>query len=155
MKTLLPALLLSASVPALCQATAQPSFDPNQLFQMPPQFQLHKPDFSNLFALSNPLVVFPSSRVLSPAPKPELGDPRLDPKIVHRPSKSDFAQQPTRTPLAHNLYPDLKLQPTETATLENIPAFWFKLRIVSIPTTFPNAKTTLVQSPKPCMNPKK
>ena len=155
MKSLLPALLLSATVPALCQATTPRLFDPNQLFQMPPHFQLHTPDPNKLLALSDPLIVVPSSRLLSPAPIPQLGDSHLDPKIIHRPSQSDFAQQPPRTPLAHDLYPDLKLQPLETATLENIPTFWFKLKIVPIPTAFPDAKATSVQSPKPCMMPKK
>jgi hypothetical protein len=155
MKTLLPALLLSASAAALCQATAQRPVEPNQLFQMPPQFQLHKPDFSKLFALSNPLLVVPSSPVLSPAPKSQLGNPQLDLQIIHHPSQSDFFQQPSRTPLAHDLYPDLKLQPTETATLENLPTFWFRLKIVPIPTTFPDSKATLVPSRKPCMKPKK
>ncbi len=155
MRTLLPALLLSASAAALCQGTAQRPVEPRKLFQMPPQFQLPKPDFSKLFALSNPLLVVPSSPVLSPAPKSQLGNPQVDLQIIHHPPESDFVQQPPRVPLAHDLYPDLKLQLTETATLENIPTFWFKLKIVSIPTTFPDSKATSVQSQKPCMTPRK
>lgn len=155
MKSLLPALLLSTSVPVLCQAIDQRPLEPNQHFQMPPQFQLHQPDFSKLFALSNPLLVVPSSPVLSPAPKSQLGNPQLDLQIIHRPSPSDFVEQPSRTPLAHNLYPNLKLQPTETATMENIPAFWFKLKVVPIPIPLPAPNASSVQNRKRCMGPKK
>jgi hypothetical protein len=87
---------------------------------------------SNLFAFDGSQIVGPSSRVLGLAPLPPP-NPTLDAQIIHRPPESSFAQQAPRTPLAHNLYPDLKLQPTETASLENIPISWFMLNMVRIP----------------------
>jgi hypothetical protein len=99
-----------------------------------------------VFRFDRKLNSVPLPQVVLPAQTPRFGDPRLDAQIIHRPPLSDFAQQPPRSPLSRNLYPDLKLLPIETAQLENIPIYWPKAKIEQIPITWPDAKLTPAQS---------
>ncbi len=122
MRFLVPALLLSATIPSFCQSTPQHFVDPDQIFQMPRQFQQAPRDFSKPPAFKAPLQVMPLPRVIIPRHAPKVGDPHLDADIIHRPRPESFAQQHPRTPLASALYPNLKLLPVETARLDATPA---------------------------------
>lgn len=80
------------------------------------------------------------------APAPQFSSPRLDEHIIRRPPQGSFAAQAPRTPLANNLYPDLKLLPVETARLEPIPVYFPKFKTEPIPTTAPDAKMVPIQT---------
>ncbi len=121
MKCLVLALLLSATIPSPCQSTPQHSIDPDQIFQMPRQFQVAPRDFSKPPAFKAPLQVMPLPQVVTLGHAPKVGDPHLDSDIIHRPPRESFAQQQQRTPLAGALYPNLKLLPVETARLDATP----------------------------------
>lgn len=119
MKFLVAAFLLSSTIPSFCQTSPQHSIDPDQIFQMPTQFQqrdLNKPP-----SFKVPLQVMPLPRVVIPSQAPKVGDPHLDAEIIHRPLLKSFAQQQPRTPLASALYPNLQLLPVETARLDATP----------------------------------
>jgi hypothetical protein len=121
MKCLVPALLLSATIPSFCQSTPQHCIDPDQIFQMPAQFHQAPRDFSKPPVFKAPLQIRFLPRVVIPSHAPKVGDPRLDSDIIHRPPPKSFAQQ-QRTPLAGAFYPNLKLLPVETARLDATPA---------------------------------
>jgi hypothetical protein len=110
--------------------------NPDQLFQSPllqspgkPQFKLQFPDSSRqLFSFQPPAVYAP--------PRPSIGS-TVDPGILRKPQ--GFTQRPSRPAPHGNLYPDLKIQPTEIAKLEGI-SIHPRLRAEPIPRVFPNAK---------------
>ena len=118
MKFWVPALLLSATIPSFCQSIPQHSIDPDQIIQMPRQFQQAPRDFSKPPAFKAPLQVRLLPRVVIPSHAPKVGDPHLDADIIHRPPAESFALQQPRIPPAGALYPDLKLLPIETARLD-------------------------------------
>ncbi len=153
MKTLIPALLLSAAIPAVCQ-TPQPPIDPNQIFPMPHQFQQSPRDPAKPPSFQFPSRFFSLPRIVRPPRKSQLGDPHFDVQIIHRPPPDSFAQQKPRTPPASNLYPDLKLLPIETARLDPIPTEWPKLKEEPIPITWPDAKVSTIQGVAPNAVPK-
>lgn len=128
MKFLAVAFLLSSTIPSFCQTSPQHPFDPDQIFQLPKQFQQAPRDWSKPPSFKAPLQVMPLPRVVIPSQAPKVGDPHLDAEIIHRPLLKSFAQQQPRTPLAGNLYPNLKLLPVETARLDTTPAAWPKLK---------------------------
>ena len=127
MKFLVAAFLLSSTIPSFGEASPQDSIDPDQIFQMPKQFLQAPRNLGKRPAFKGPLKVMPLPRVVIPSRAPKVGDPHLDAEIIHRPLQS-FAQQQPRTPLAANLYPDLKLLPVETARLDAAPAEWPELK---------------------------
>ncbi len=143
MKSVALLVLLPGSL-AVCQKNPQLPADPGLLFQQPPQLTLPQSSLENSrvfkFDLNHP----PQALVVTPPTGTGL-DQQIDPEIIHRPPASAFAQQPSRTPLAHDLYPDLKLLPVETARLEPIPITWPGFKAMPIPTTAPNAKVIPIQ----------
>lgn len=70
----------------------------------------------------------------------------IDPQIVRHPMPGAFAQQQPRVPIAQNLYPGLKLLPTETARMEPIPITWPGFKLEPIPTTWPNVRAVPVKA---------
>ena len=127
MKFVVAAFLLSSAIPSFGQASPQDSIDPDQIFQMP-KGPLAPRDLNKAPAFKAPLQVMPLPRVVLPSRAPRVGDPQLDAEIIHRPLQKGFAQQQPRTPMAANLYPDLKLLPVETARLDATPAEWPKVK---------------------------
>jgi hypothetical protein len=167
MKALIPALLFSATIPALCQTTPQrppnrnqPS--PNQILQSPRLFPLAPLDSTKTKVFhfgGNPDDV-PMGEVGVPLRTLALADPHVDDQIIHRPPQTIFAQQQPRTPLAGNLYPDLELLPlnlssTETARGEPVPVYFPNFKVEPIPTTWPNGKAIPVQAQQSSIIPKK
>jgi hypothetical protein len=151
MRTPIPALLFFAAIPALCQTTPQPSYDPNQVLQLPRQFALAPLDSakSKVFTFDGNLNNVPMGQFNFPPRTLASAEPHLDDQIIHRPPQAS-KQQP-RTPMAGYLYPGLellplKLFPTETARLDPIPVYFPNFKAEPIPTTWPDAKMTLVQS---------
>ena len=159
MKTLIPALLFSAAIPAVCQTTPQQTIDPNQfpqlqVPQLPRQFALTPLDSAKtkVFTFDGNL---PMPRIVVAAPTPGLADPHMDEKIIHRPPQGTFAQQQPRTPLAGNLYPGLQLLPIETARLEPIPVYFPRVKVEPIPINALNARMIPVLTVKQSTAPKK
>jgi hypothetical protein len=121
MKSLVIALVLGSAAAVHAQTSGNPPaapVNPDQFFKSPlpqppgkPQFKLQLPDSSRqLFSFQAPAVYAP------PKPSISLG---VDPGILHKPQ--GFSQHPSR-PAAHgNLYPGLKIQPTEIAKLDGNP----------------------------------
>jgi hypothetical protein len=122
MRFLVPVLLLSSTIPSFCQTTEQHSIDPDQIFQMPKQFQLAPRSFSLSPSFKVQLRIMPLPRVVLPSQVPKVGDPHLDSQIIRKPPQDSFAHQQTRTPLAMNIYPDLQLLPVETVRQDATPS---------------------------------
>jgi hypothetical protein len=138
MKPLIPVLVLSAAVPAVCQ-TSQRSF---QFFLAPtPQQSQHNWTRPRVFPFDR-RVPAPGFTVQTAAPQ----FPQVDQQIIHRPPQGAFAEQPSRTPLAANLYPGLKVLPIETARVEPIPVYFPEFKMEPIPTTAPNARMVPVRA---------
>jgi hypothetical protein len=118
MKFLVLALALSSTVPSFCQTTPQHSIDPNQIFQMPKQYQLTPRQFSKPPSFQASMQIMPLPRVVRPL---EFGDPQFDAEIIHRPPQESFGLQQPHTAIASDLYPNLKVLPVDKARLDAAP----------------------------------
>jgi len=148
MNPLIPALFLSAAVPAL-----------GQTFQPPYQFQVPPPQQSPRI-LPQPRVFpfdksVPAPGLTLQTPAQRFTNPALDEPIVRSPPKGAFTPQQPRTPLAAKLYPDLKLMPLETARMEPIPVYFPRFKIEPIPTSWPDTKMIPIQRATPTPGQKK
>lgn len=130
MRPLIPVLVLSAAVPALCQT---PPEDASQAIQIQPQFKSSAEPWVFQFNPGQSTL-----RLRIPAPRPKWN--RLDEQIIHRPPQGAFAEQKPQTPLNSRIYPDLRLLPTETARMEPIPVYFPKAKVEPIPLSAPDAK---------------
>jgi hypothetical protein len=136
MKSLAFTLLLCAAGLAHSQGTTKPPAVPSnpfQLFQTPPlqtpgtpQFKWRDPDPSHRF------FVLPPSAVHTPTVNLDI-----DRGILREPQ--GFARHPSRPAPRGDLYPGLKIQPTEIAKLEGFSAYP-GLKTAPIPRLFPKAK---------------
>jgi hypothetical protein len=114
------------------------------LFQMPSQLAPQP----RIFKLQPMPKTAP--QILLQAPRSTMKTPQIDPRILHRPDPNTFQQQEPRVPMAHNIYPDLKLLPVESARVEPIPIAWPGFRMEPIPTTWPQANVVPAEKdPKP------
>jgi hypothetical protein len=138
MKSLAIVLALCSACVAHAQGSANPPTvpsDPHQFFHAPPlpqgkpQFKWQRPDASHRYFMFKPPEVT--------APAKPLIDSNVDPGILRKPQ--GFEQRPSRPAPHRDLYPDLKIQPTEIAKLEGFGA-WPPLKAEPIPTVFPRAK---------------
>jgi hypothetical protein len=79
-------------------------------------------------------------------PNPVLS-PRIDQGSIVHPPAGSFVVQPAQAPTlqAQKLYPDLKLQPVDSAKLEAIPTQWPNFKMENIPTQWPGMKVTPIQ----------
>jgi hypothetical protein len=127
MKLLVFTAVFGASLMAMGQSTGEKQADPVTVYQLP----------STVVPLDRNSVRIPDS------PFNRHVD---EGSIVHPPT--NFAMQPPRAPLAQTqkLYPDLKLQLTETAKLEAAPTQWPKFRIEPIPTQWQGMTMTPVEN---------
>src|SRR6202021_3821028 len=80
-------------------------------------------------------------------PNPSLS-PSMDAGSIVHPSARGFVMQPPLALMtqAQKLYPDLKLQPVETAKMEPIPLQWPKAKVEQIPTQWQGMKVIPVQT---------
>jgi|GEM_PF-3627181 len=129
MKLLILGPVVCAAAMALGQSAEKPS-DPITIYQLPQ--------------------VVPNTPLFVPKMTPQsstLPGTDFDKAIVVGPPAGSFTVQPPRAPIpqAKRLYPDLKLQPTQMATLEPIPKDWPKFRIEPIPTQWQGMTFTLVR----------
>jgi hypothetical protein len=103
--------LLCAGTAAFCQSPAQPTIDPDKLFQMPDKFTHPALDFSKLKQLpamkSDFILVHP--RVVLPPPR--LNNPQIDPKIIVRPPWPREGEASRGQDVSRNLYPSLRFLP--------------------------------------------
>ena len=80
----------------------------------------------------------------APAPRPPLGDARIDPQMILHPTARDLGTQPPGTLVAQNLYPGLKFQPIGAQLCAPrgglLSTTWPKLKVEPIPITWPNMK---------------
>ena len=137
MKTCVVALVLSTAGLAHAQTPANPPpapLNPDQLFQSPllqppgkPQFKLQLPDASHQFFRRPPLQ----------AHNPAESKSKIDPGILRKPQ--GFAERPSRPAPRSDIYPGLKIQPTQIALLQNPPADP-RVKAEPIPIVFPKAR---------------
>lgn len=136
MKCFVIALVLGGAGLAYAQAPANPlaaPANPDQLFKSPllqpgqPQFKLQIPDGSHRF------FTLPHLKGRNPAESKS----NVDPGILRKPQ--GFAARPSRPAPRSDIYPGLKIQPTEIALLET-PTGSPRPKAEPIPTVFPNAK---------------
>lgn len=147
MKPVWIALLMCAAPMGFGQSMLQESPSPQMqepgsqepLFQTPPQLT-PQPRTFKLQPMPNG-----APQILVQEPRSPLKTPQIDPHILRRPDPNSFRQQEPRTPMAHNLYPDLKLLPVETARMEPIPGIWPGFKLEPIPITWPEAKLVPVE----------
>jgi hypothetical protein len=137
MKMLVLGLVLCSAAMAVGQSAIEKQADPVAVYQLPS-------------------IVVPLDHNSSRIPD-SLINRRVDEgSIVHPPK--NFAIPPSRVPMAQTqkLYPDLKLQPTETAKLEATPIQWPKFKIEPIPTQWQGMTITPIESkPAAAVSPKK
>ena len=101
----------------------------------------------------------PQGAVLLDSHSAQLPNSSLSPSmdagsIVHPPAGSFVMQPPLALmPQAQKLYPDLKLQPVETAKMEPIPLQWPKAKVEQIPTQWQRMKVIPVQTSSPATVP--
>jgi len=142
MKTAALVLLLPAGGFAFAQFAPQKPAQPGPQFQMPQQFS-QPPEIvtPHTFRL-DPRQWMPSRNVMVVMPMAPRSafDTKVDPQMIVRPPKDSFAQHEPRAPIPHDLYPELKLLPTEEARLEPIPITWPDFKPEPVPITWPKAK---------------
>lgn len=119
--------VLGASIMAMGQSAVGKQSDPVTVYQLPS-------------------AVLPLDRNSIQIPDSPFNRHLDEGSIVHPPTS--FAMQSPHAPLAQTqkLYPDLKLQLTETAKLEATPTQWPKFRIEPIPTQWQGMTITPVES---------
>ncbi|UWZ83298.1 hypothetical protein [Occallatibacter riparius] len=137
MKTYVIALALCGAGLAHAQSPSTPPAapqNPDQLFKSPllqppgkPQFKLQVPDSSHRF------FTLPQLKAHNPAESKS----KVDPGILRKPQ--GFAQRPSRPAPRSDIYPGLKIQPTQIALLETPPGD-LQPKSLPIPTLFPNAR---------------
>ena len=157
-------LLLCAGPSAFCQSTtpapAKPHPNhPDKLWQLPPEFAQPQMDFGKFPRNWDSLKVVPRTEIMIGNPARNLGDARIDPKIIVHPPQSSIGVQPPGTLVARNLYPNLRFLPIEWpyAKFEQIPTNWPNYKLDSIPIQFDRVKalpsqkghTVRVQTPAP------
>jgi len=143
MKPLIPTLVLSAAMPALCQTPHRP----DQLPQVPPlQPSPHTWTQPRVFPFDRSQTL-PGFTIRQPAP--QFSNPQLDHRMIRRPPQDAFVQPKARAPLGSNLYPDLKLLPLETARLEPIPVYFPRFQMEPIPIASPEVKMVPIQAAAP------
>ena len=137
-------VLVVASAVSLAAQTPAPS-TPEQRFQFSPRlpsqtqpFKLQMDDKANTLAV----IVRPLTQ------EPAVG---VDPGIVKHPIESTYAIQPGIAAMRQDLYPGLKIQPTELASVtppalspvdngRSIPVTWAAAKMIPIPITWPDVK---------------
>lgn len=137
MKSFVIALVLCGVGLGRAQAPANPPaapMNPDQLFNSPlleppgkPQFKLQIPDASHRF------FTLPQLKAHNPAESKS----KVDPGMLRKPQ--GFAQRPSRPAPRSDIYPGLKIQPTQIALLESPPGD-LRPKALPIPTLFPKAK---------------
>lgn len=111
--------LLCAATAALGQSPTPPRVDPDKMFQIPDKFSQQGPDFKTFKALppmKNELFLdsLPGHPPVD-APRPNLNDPHIDPKIIVHPPWPDKGDAPKGQDVSHNLYPHLRFLPIHHA----------------------------------------
>jgi hypothetical protein len=80
--------------------------------------------------------------LLVPAPEKAhpLNNAQIDPKMIVHPPQSSLGVQPPGTIVAQNEYPNLRIQPIDSArsALEAIPTNWPAFQVEKIPTQWPS-----------------
>jgi hypothetical protein len=79
--------------------------------------------------------------LIVPAPQNDhpLNKSRIDPKMIVHPPQSSLGVQPPGTSVAQNEYPNLRIQPIDSArsAVEAIPTNWPALNVQTIPNQWP------------------
>lgn len=137
---MLALVLAFSGVLGYSQSSPKGAPDPNQLFRLPSQLAFSQRDLAKAPSFTAPLPVWPVPHiVLRTSPPKPLSNPHLDEKIIRHPPPEAFVQQPPRSPLVKNLYPDLKLLPVEIAKLDAAPGQEAKLKAEKGSTPAPRA----------------
>ena len=142
-------VLVALSSAALSSQTPAPTpSSSDQLFQSSPPLSSRSPHFKIQMDGNSPHFFNPTIVIVNPS-APGV---HVDPGIVRHPPEGSFAVRPAIPALPQNLYPGLKIQPTELASLAplptplpdgqgiSIPITWPNARMIPIPITWPDAK---------------
>jgi hypothetical protein len=103
--------LLCAATAALCQSPTPPRVDPDKMFEMPDKFSQQGSDFKTFKTLppmKNELFL---GHPPVNAPRPNLNDPQIDPKIIVHPPWPDKGDASKGQDVSHRLYPHLRFLP--------------------------------------------
>jgi len=122
------AIAVSGGAVALAQQPAPELPNPDKLFQLPPLQGLNHPEF--MWELPNGAkgpYSLPRMQWFQP-PSALTGAPNLDRDMIVHPQQGGFANRQPRPAQPRNLYPDLKILPTEMAQLDSDMALWPKAR---------------------------
>jgi len=140
-------LFLCAGATAFCQSAANVPAQPDRPGQTPLVVIPSARDFSQLpsgWRPSNPMSVPQPKMLLVPAPQNAhpLNNAQIDPKMIVHPPKSSLGVQPPGTIVAQNEYPNLRIQPIETArsAVEAIPTNWPEHPTQTIPNQWPSVR---------------
>jgi hypothetical protein len=139
MKQAVLALFVSAGMTAMCQTATPNPKNPDKLFQMPPQFSMQAPNPGKGLGSGNSLKAMSLPRVLVAPPKVHMNQAEIDPGIIVTPPRP-FGGRDKGTPVAQNLYPNLRLMPVEAGKLEPIPTEAPNLKVEQIPTQWPDER---------------
>ncbi len=130
-------VLVAVSSAALSSQTPAPTpSSPSQLFQFLPPLSSRSPHFKIQMDGCSQRVFNPTNVIVNPPAQ----DVHVDPGIVRHPPEGSFAVPPSTPALPQNLYPGLKIQPVELASLAPLPTPSPDEQGISIPITWPAAK---------------
>ena len=115
MRLPLLALLCAAATAAFCQSPTPPRVNPDKMFQMPDKFSQQGPDFKTFKALPPMTNELFMGSPPADAPRPNLNDPQIDPKIIVHPPWPEKGVKSNGQDVSHSLYPHLKFLPIHHA----------------------------------------
>jgi hypothetical protein len=150
MRLAIPALcglFLYTGATAFCQSATNLPAKPDRPGQTSLVIFPSARDFNQLPSGWQPLnpMSLPQPKVLLvPAPQNDhpLNRSRIDPKMIVHPPQSSLGVQPPGTIVAQNEYPNLRIQPIDSArsAVEAIPTNWPALNVQTIPNQWPGFK---------------
>lgn len=129
-------LALAVLVASAASLSAQAPSDPGKPFQLPPALSGQSPKFK----LQMPMWGVKPPTIIVQQPQTPAINSQIDQAMVIHPPDGLFVQQPARPAGPQNLYPGLKILPTETASLGPLPTLWPNAKVIPIPITWPHAK---------------
>lgn len=148
MKSIAIAILAAGAAAAGAQTQAPAPSSPQQTFPLPPalsgeapQFKMQVPGLGPSRGLAPQFKLDPSLPFAqSIMKKPHAPGPQIDLGMVKHPSVRAFAVAPSRPAMRQDLYPGLKIQPTEMASVTPLPTLWPDAKMIPIPITWPDAE---------------
>lgn len=137
-------LFLCVGATAFCQSATNVPAKPDRDGQAPLVVFPSARDFSQLpsgWQPSNPMPLSQPRALFVPAPQNThpLNKAQIDPRMIVHPPQSSLGVQPPGTSVAQNEFPNLRIQPIDSArsVAEAIPTNWPAMRVQTIPNQWP------------------